>query len=724
MTGLDEFSFATRALVVLLALLTLEDFLRHRGAVRLDTNLMFGSLANLVVAQEVTSITGFYHPWLVTLGLLSALCQPFLLLRLVRHFRGVPAPIYWTAGIGLLLAAMLVFAGVDTAYPALLAIIVVAYFEAVEGYAAIALARGAVRTGGVTRWRMGLAAAGSVLLALLVLLTVSVAALPEGSKALSVLALILGPVVGVTYYLGFIPPGWVRRIWQHEEVHAFLQQAIRRPPDAPPEAIVHSLCRAAVRIAGGAGAVAAHWEPEDQVLKVVAHEPPGVLEPGSVIPITGRVAGQAWREGKGIAHTGLAGLGTLGRQWAAALHADGILVVPITTNRRRWGLLIVYLARPSLFPHEDLELIGMLATECAETLEHGELVARQRVLLNRLAISRRELEAADSAKQDFLTRMSDELRPPLSAITDCADLLLDQDWQGVSEVTRRAYVTHIHQSATTLLTLVNRVTDSPGGGLQPADDEASVYQDASPVLLVEEDLKAASLLEIYLSLGGYAVAVAADGEEALRKARQSRPLAVILDLLLPRPGGWETLRALRKDPQTQDVSVLVVSVAGSNDVGMAIGAVDYFVEPADRDALSRRLGQVMEARKTPQEPVRVLAVGAEPAALEFLTAAAGPAGIMLLRASTAEEAVVQARWQPSDLVLLGRATPAHGFQALARLKTDPATRDLPVLIITGEELSEAEKEQLNGCVLSVLRKGASDRDQLLRLVEQVRAKRP
>jgi hypothetical protein len=101
-------------------------------------------------------------------------------------------------------------------------LLIIGYFVVVEGYAAFAFLRGTLATGGPTRWRLSFAAAGSLLLAVIILLA-GVEILVPGIEGLLDRTISFLPVLaGVCYYLGFVPPGWLRRAWQLPELHRFL----------------------------------------------------------------------------------------------------------------------------------------------------------------------------------------------------------------------------------------------------------------------------------------------------------------------------------------------------------------------------------------------------------------------------------------------------------------------------------------------------------------------
>lgn len=108
------------------------------------------------------------------------------------------------------------------------------------------------------------------------------------------------------------------------------------------------------------------------------------------------------------------------------------------------------------------------------------------------------------------------------------------------------------------------------------------------VLIVEDDSKTSSLIDLYLQREGYETVLAFDGVEALRLVRQKSPVAVILDLMLPVLDGWEVCRRIR---EFSDVPILMLTARGEEFdrvLGLTIGADDYVVKPfSPRELVAR-----------------------------------------------------------------------------------------------------------------------------------------
>jgi signal transduction histidine kinase/CheY-like chemotaxis protein len=112
------------------------------------------------------------------------------------------------------------------------------------------------------------------------------------------------------------------------------------------------------------------------------------------------------------------------------------------------------------------------------------------------------------------------------------------------------------------------------------------------VVLVEDDRPSLDLFSAYLEGAAIDVVVARDGEEGLEAVRRQQAAAVILDIRLPRMDGWDVLRALKADPATATVPVVVVSIVDERAKGLALGAAGYLVKPVRRDDLLQALADV------------------------------------------------------------------------------------------------------------------------------------
>ncbi len=227
------------------------------------------------------------------------------------------------------------------------------------------------------------------------------------------------------------------------------------------------------------------------------------------------------------------------------------------------------------------------------------------------------------------------------------------------------------------------------------------------ILVIEDDPSAVRLLRTYLEQQGYGVRAVSDGESGLAAARRDPPAAIVLDVLLPGIDGWEVLRQLKADEAVRDVPVVIVTVVDEREVGLALGAVDYFLKPVDREALLARLARHTLTGEAGTGAMRVLAVDDEPASLDLVEAALAVGSFEVTRATSGREGLAAAAAGSFDLVICDLVMPGlDGWDVVKGLRADARTRDLPVLILTAHSLTEAERERLKGHVLGVVEKGS------------------
>jgi signal transduction histidine kinase/ActR/RegA family two-component response regulator len=126
-------------------------------------------------------------------------------------------------------------------------------------------------------------------------------------------------------------------------------------------------------------------------------------------------------------------------------------------------------------------------------------------------------------------------------------------------------------------------------GEQPGVGERS---GSTSIVVIEDNRPSSDLLTAYLSGASLHVATARDGESGLEAVRRERPAAVLLDIRLPGIDGWTVLRALKSDPGTADIPVIVISIVDERSRGTALGAAGYLVKPVSRDELLAALAAV------------------------------------------------------------------------------------------------------------------------------------
>ena len=109
------------------------------------------------------------------------------------------------------------------------------------------------------------------------------------------------------------------------------------------------------------------------------------------------------------------------------------------------------------------------------------------------------------------------------------------------------------------------------------------------ILVVDDDATVRDLVVRHLERAGFAVVTARGGQEGLRLARELRPAAVTLDIMMPDLDGWTVLAAIKGDPALAGIPVVLMSIVDHKSRGYALGATDYLIKPVDRAKLVETL---------------------------------------------------------------------------------------------------------------------------------------
>ena len=208
-------------------------------------------------------------------------------------------------------------------------------------------------------------------------------------------------------------------------------------------------------------------------------------------------------------------------------------------------------------------------------------------------------------------------------------------------------------------------------------------------------------------------ATAAGGEEGLRLARDLRPDAITLDVMMPGLDGWAVLAALKADGATASIPVVMLTMLDDRSLGYALGATDYLTKPIDRERLVAALAPYRR-----ELPVLVVDDDADLRAL--LRRMLEREGYVVAEADNGRAALERVQERTPGAILLDLMMPEmDGFEFLEELRRDEAGRGIPVIVITARDLSAEDHQRLNGSVERILQKGAHGRDALLAKVRRL-----
>ncbi|HWO02115.1 MAG TPA: response regulator [Blastocatellia bacterium] len=115
--------------------------------------------------------------------------------------------------------------------------------------------------------------------------------------------------------------------------------------------------------------------------------------------------------------------------------------------------------------------------------------------------------------------------------------------------------------------------------------------------MVERSLAVQRLERFLLEQAGYSVEFASDGLSALERARELKPNLVVTELLVPKLDGFGLCRALKSDPQTKSIVVLIFSHLHAEDRALEAGADAFLVKPIDEELLTETVSRLLEIRR-------------------------------------------------------------------------------------------------------------------------------
>jgi signal transduction histidine kinase/DNA-binding response OmpR family regulator len=229
------------------------------------------------------------------------------------------------------------------------------------------------------------------------------------------------------------------------------------------------------------------------------------------------------------------------------------------------------------------------------------------------------------------------------------------------------------------------------------------------ILVIDDDQATHVLMAENLKPLGARFLQATTGAAGLEMARAERPDLILLDVRLPDRQGWEVLHDLKANPVTADLPVIVVSVVDHQALGFSLGAADYIVKPVNWGHLYKVLGRLGIAPAGGD----VLVVDDDPESVALLQRALESRGFEVRTAPDGKQGLSRAREQRPGLIVLDLMMPVmNGFDTLAHLRSDPETRDVPVVVLTAKDLTDDDRARLGGRVDALFQKHRIPLDQL------------
>ncbi len=231
------------------------------------------------------------------------------------------------------------------------------------------------------------------------------------------------------------------------------------------------------------------------------------------------------------------------------------------------------------------------------------------------------------------------------------------------------------------------------------------------ILSIDDDPTNIDLYERYLTSQGYEVVAVTEPAKAVQKAAEVKPFAITLDIMMPGMDGWQVLNELKANPDTHDIPVIVCSILDEENKGFSLGATDYLVKPIMEEDLIQAIN-----RLNPDGNIReVLIIDDSADDLRMISKMLSSDG----RFKTVLAQGGKAGWEtlsrntPQAVILDLFMPDMNGFTILEKLQSAPELRSIPVIIVSGGELSADQLLQLSEYGQRLIQKGTLSEKDLL-----------
>ena len=248
------------------------------------------------------------------------------------------------------------------------------------------------------------------------------------------------------------------------------------------------------------------------------------------------------------------------------------------------------------------------------------------------------------------------------------------------------------------------------------DDLGREQPDNRIILAIDDEPQIITLYQRYLQPQGYQVIGLTKPALAKERIKELKPYAVTLDIMMPGYDGWQVLTDIKSDPETHDIPVIICSILEDTKKGYTLGASDYIIKPIIEDDLMGALDRLNKDGAIHE----VLVIDDDPDDLRLL-------GKLLSETDRYKPILAEggrAGWDaiashPPHVILLDLFMPElDGFKIIEKLKHSPVLKEIPVIVISGGDLTIAQQEKLLALNHHIIQKGSLNPDELIMTLEK------
>ncbi len=260
---------------------------------------------------------------------------------------------------------------------------------------------------------------------------------------------------------------------------------------------------------------------------------------------------------------------------------------------------------------------------------------------------------------------------------------------------------------------IQRSTQPPTQTTTPSTRQLSISSNNLPtVVVVDDDPNIVDLIARVLNREGYQVIPIHDPRSAVTTIQTTQPILAIIDLILPGTDGWALLRQLKENPPTQSIPVVMISITPDQQMGVALGALDFLPKPIQWPRLLTILHSL--EHKEPNKPKSALIVEDDPQTAELTQRTLEKSHWITSIAPNGKMALEALCIAIPDLILLDLMMPEmDGFEFLCKMNQNPNWTHIPVVVLTAMDLDDSQEQFFKERSITILKKNGLAFDQLM-----------
>jgi CheY-like chemotaxis protein len=239
--------------------------------------------------------------------------------------------------------------------------------------------------------------------------------------------------------------------------------------------------------------------------------------------------------------------------------------------------------------------------------------------------------------------------------------------------------------------------------------------EGAQILCIDDDPDVIEILRKYLIPEGYSVVGALSGDEGLEAAAKIKPAPITLDIMMPKKDGWQVLRELKSNAATKDIPVVIHSIVDNKPLALSLGAVDVMTKPTDPN----RLLSLAKHYCRSGDQFILIVDDHEDFALAF-KALLSQDGFNVKVATSGRQALDTLKESLPALMLLDLVMPGmDGFEVVRQLQQNEKWKRIPVVILTGKDLTQEDQQKLDSHITEFLRKDAFSTTEISKTIKRI-----